>query len=63
MRAGIWGANYHPGRGPAACLEYTSLINIRPALGNRSMVVEDAARRERIRELVSRVLGEDEELD
>jgi hypothetical protein len=33
--------DYYPGRGPDDCIEYTSLINIRPAQGNRSMEVED----------------------
>jgi len=31
----LWGANYYPGRGREGCIEYTSLINIRPARGNR----------------------------
>ena len=33
------------------CTEYTSLINIRPAQGNRSMTIEDAGLRERVRTL------------
>ena len=33
----LWGANYYPGIGPEDCIEYTALINIRPAQGNRSM--------------------------
>jgi len=41
----LWGANYCPGRGPDDCIEFTSLINIRPAHGNRSMVIEDEATR------------------
>ena len=31
----LWGANYYPGEGPEDCIEYTALINIRPAQGNR----------------------------
>ena len=38
-----WGANYSPGKGRAECIEFTSLINLRPAQGNRSMAIEDAA--------------------
>src|SRR5204863_5022504 len=29
-QAALWGANYYPGSGPGRCIEYTSLINIRP---------------------------------
>src|SRR5947199_7992605 len=35
-QADLWGANYHPGRAPEECIEYTSLINIRAAQANRS---------------------------
>lgn len=58
----LWGANYYPGRGQAACIEFTSLINIRPAQGNEGMEVEDPGIRERIRELTFRLIGEGEPL-
>jgi hypothetical protein len=58
----LWGANYYPGRGEEACVEYTSLINIRPARGNRSMVIEDAALRERVRDIALRLIGRGEPL-
>jgi hypothetical protein len=54
----LWGANYYPGRGPDACIEYTALINIRPASGNRAMFVGDRAIRDRIRELTFALIGE-----
>jgi hypothetical protein len=54
----LWGANYYPELGPDACIEYTALINIRPSQGNRSMEVEDAAVRERIRNLTFRLIGQ-----
>ncbi len=53
----VWGANYYPGLGPDQCLEYTALINIRPAQGNRSMEVQDPATRERIAVLVRALVG------
>jgi hypothetical protein len=56
----LWGANYYPGRGRDGCVEYTSLINIRPAQGNRSMEIQDAATRERVRELTFALIGEGE---
>ena len=58
----LWGANYYPGRGAEACIEFTSLINIRPSQGNRSMEVEDAGIRDRVRELSYRLLGRGEAL-
>jgi hypothetical protein len=58
----LWGANYWPGRGRDGCVEYTSLINIRPAQGNRSMEIQDPAVRERVRELTFSLIGEGEPL-
>lgn len=58
----LWGANYRPGLGPDDCIEFTSLINIRPSQGNRSMVIEDHAVRDRVRELTSRLIGRGEPL-
>ena len=58
----LWGANYYPGRDPDACIEFTSLINIRPAAGNRSMVVEDETLRARIREITFSLIGRGEAL-
>ena len=40
-QADLWGADYYPGRGRNDCIECTSLINIRPVQGNRSMEVQD----------------------
>ena len=56
----LWGANYYPGRGEDDCIEYTSLINIRPAQGNRSMLIADAAIRERVREITCALIGRGE---
>jgi hypothetical protein len=59
-QADLWGANYYPGRGEDGCIEYTSLINIRPAAGNRGMELEDEALRARLRELTLALIGEGE---
>lgn len=53
----LWGANDYPGRGRDGCVEFTSLINISPARGNRSMEINDPALRERIRALTFRLIG------
>jgi len=58
----LWGANYYPGRGREECIEYTSLINIRPAQDNRSMEIRDPAIRERVRDLTFALIGEGDPL-
>lgn len=62
LQADLWGANYYPGRGREGCIEYTSLINIRPSQGNRGMEIMDPAIRERVRELTFVWIGEGEPL-
>jgi uncharacterized protein DUF5674 len=58
----LWGGNYHPGLGEGECVEFESLINIRPSLGNQGMTVQDSRIRARIRELVFALLGRGEAL-
>jgi hypothetical protein len=58
----LWGANYYPGLGPQDCIEYTSLINIRPSQGNRSMVIENGEIRAQIEALTFRLVGKGEAL-
>lgn len=57
----LWGANYYPGRGPEACIEYVSLINIRPRAGNRSMEIQDHDLRHRVRDITFALVGSGEE--
>lgn len=61
-QADLWGANYYPGTDRESCIEYTSLINIRPAQGNRSMDIADPVIRERVRELTFALIGAGEPL-
>ena len=58
----LWGANYYPGLGPERCIEYTALINIRPSQDNRSMEIQDASKREQVREITFELVGAGEEL-
>jgi hypothetical protein len=58
----LWGANYYPGRGEEGCIEYTSLINIRPSAGNRSMEIADASVRDAVRRLTLELVGRGESL-
>ena len=48
----LWGINIHPDKPRSEWVEFDSLINIRPRLGNRSRSVEDAAIRILICEIV-----------
>jgi hypothetical protein len=61
-QADLWGANYYPGKGPDDCIEFTCLINIRPAQGNRSMAIEEPAIRARVREITFALIGAGEPL-
>jgi hypothetical protein len=54
----LWGANYYPGRGPEACIEYTSLINIRPSSGNRGMELLDPDLRRKVKTITFALIGE-----
>ena len=58
----LWGGNYYPGRGQSNCIQFTALINVRPALDNPSMEIADPAIRELVREVASSVLGSGEPL-
>lgn len=57
----LWGANYYPGRGPTDCIEYTSLINISPRRGNRTMELRDPPLRDRVRAIAFALIGRGEE--
>ncbi len=61
-QADLWGANYYPGRGREACIEFSSLINIRPAQGNTGMEVENPSARDRLRALTFALVGDGGEL-
>lgn len=52
----LWGINLYPELPEDAWIEFDSMINMRPSLGNRSRGVEDAATRERITVLVTRLV-------
>ena len=54
----LWGINLYPAETGEDWIEYDSMINVRPARGNRSRDVEDRELRERIRAVVHDLLDE-----
>lgn len=52
----VWGANVFIGRPNHDRIEYESLINVRPSLGNRSTSITNSAITQQIRTVVDRLL-------
>ena len=52
----VWGFNLYPEEDGEGRIEYVALINIRPALGNRDMYIEDAAIREKMRRIIDKLI-------
>jgi hypothetical protein len=52
----LWGINLYPAESGPDWIEFDSMINVRPARGNRSRTVEDPSVRERIRRVVEALI-------
>ena len=52
-QADLWGINLYPGLEGDDSVEFDSMINLRPSMGNRSRGVEDPSIRERIRRIAN----------
>lgn len=52
----LWGVNLYPDLPEAEWLEFDSMINLRPSVGNRSRGVDDPATREKLASLVRRLV-------
>jgi hypothetical protein len=50
----LWGANWYPAEGR---IEFEALINIRPRLGNRSILIQDEALRRQVESVTREILG------
>lgn len=55
-QADLWGINIYPEKPRSEWVEFDSMINIRPRLGNRSRGVEDATTRQLICEIVDSLI-------
>lgn len=51
-----WGINLYPEKDGDDFIEFDSMINLKPALGNRSRRVEDKETQEKIRKIVNRLV-------
>jgi hypothetical protein len=51
----LWGANWYPAEQRIA---FESLINIRPHLGNRKILIEDGNIRKQVEEITRLILGD-----
>lgn len=52
----LWGINLYPERPGSEWIEFDSMINVRPSVGNRSRYVERADIREAITTIVNRLV-------
>jgi hypothetical protein len=55
-QADLWGINIYPDRVAAERIEFDSMINVRPAQANRSRSVDDPGIRQRIQDIVARLV-------
>ncbi len=52
----LWGINLYPDEQGEGWIEFDSMINVRPAQGNRSRSVENPAVQDRIRAIVDKLV-------
>ncbi|MBI3638669.1 hypothetical protein HY227_02935 [Candidatus Wolfebacteria bacterium] len=52
----VWGINIYPENSTEEMIEFNSMINLKPALGNRSRGVENPEIREKIKEVVKKLI-------
>ena len=55
----LWGINLYPGSATNEFIEFDSVINIRPSQNNRSRDVLDPEVRQKIKEIVHQLVGEE----
>jgi hypothetical protein len=52
----LWGINLYPQKAGEEFIEFDSVINLRPAQGNRSRGIENPEIQKRIREIVEKLI-------
>lgn len=57
----VWGINFYPRGAAEKRIEYTALINIKPSLSHRDMTIRDKLIRDKIKNIINKLLLEDNE--
>ncbi len=57
-REHTWGINFYPQKSDAEWIEFDSMVNIKPSLGNRSRNVNNPEIREKIKEIIKKLVIE-----
>ncbi|MFH0852851.1 MAG: DUF5674 family protein [bacterium] len=58
LRENTWGINLYPQEGVDRFVEFDSMINLKPAFGNRSRGVENQEVQEKIKNIVNKLIVE-----
>lgn len=57
-REHTWGINLYPDKAESEFIEFDSMINLKPAMGNRSRGVEDSEIQEKIVDIIKQLVKE-----
>ncbi len=57
-REHTWGINFYPENPDEEFIEFDSMVNIKPSFGNRSRSVENAEIKEKIKEIIKKLVIE-----
>jgi hypothetical protein len=55
-RESLWGINLYPEKSEEDLIEFDSVINLKPSFGNRSRGIDDPKIRERIRNVIKKLV-------
>lgn len=58
QQSDLWGINLYPAEPGEEFIEFDSMINVRPSVGNRSRSVEDPSLRRRLTEIVHSLVAD-----
>lgn len=54
----IWGINLYPDKSGDDMIEFDSMVNLKPALGNRTRSIESSVIREKIKNIIKKLILE-----
>ncbi len=52
----IWGFNFYFDKAPEDCIEYISLINVRPADGNDDMMIQSELLQQKMKKIIEKLI-------